>query len=436
MKRILLPLMALITSVAAFAYDAATEGVAYDGNDWKIKVVGLANGKVAVTDVKLDAEVTTLTIPATFHAQWDHGTEAACDLYFEVEQVGTGSWAIWVERGGESFLASVTSVTIEEGVTAVNASAFKEASSLQYLTLPASLTTIGDEAFRYCDALEAIYFNGSTAPSCGENAFNGNSAWDKIVTSCKVYVFTYETKESFNQDPWTYFTAFYSNGNVVYHNIDLWENWYGDYDWHNNHLVNLTLHRTFLAANGWYTICLPADISEWNITHAFGEGVEVMELTSSAVSGEELQLTFSDSHTWMSACKPYLIRVAADVENPSFEAVSFNNSASTTVSTTYADMVGSFQTMDLDNTKYYLGPNNFLYQPITSVSMAGYRAYFNLSPSAPAHMPARIVFHDNSTTDIENIQRDNVQCTKVLRDGHVHIVREGKIYTLDGQRIQ
>ena len=435
MKKIFLPLMALITSVAAFAYDAATEGSQYSCGS--VKVIGLANGKVAVTDVWLGAEETAVTIPAEAHATWNNTTGESCDLTFEVQQVGYSTWGhIYVERESSSFLASVTSVTIEEGVTAVNASAFKEASSLQYLTLPASLTTIEDEAFRYCDALEAIYFNGSTAPSCGENAFNGNSAWDKIVTSCKVYVFTYETKESFNQDPWTYFTAFYSNGNVVYHNIDLWEGYYGDYDWHNSHLVNLTLHRTFLAANGWYTICLPADISEWNITNAFGAGVEVMELTSSAMSGDELQLTFSDAHTWMSACKPYLIRVAADVENPSFNAVSFNNAASTTVATTYASMVGSFETMDLDNTKYYLGPNNYLYQPETSVSMAGYRAYFNLSPSAPAHMPARIVFHDNSTTDVENVQRDNVQCTKVLRDGHVHIVREGKIYTLDGQRIQ
>ena len=435
MKKIFLPLMALITSVAAFAYDAATEGSQYSCGS--VKVIGLANGKVAVTDVWLGAEETAVTIPAEAHATWNNTANASCDLTFEVQQVGYSTWGhIYVERESTSFLASITSVTIEEGVTTINASAFKEASSLQFLTLPASLTAIGDEAFRSCDALEAIYFNGTTAPTCGENAFNGNSAWDKIVTSCKVYVFSYEAKESFNQAPWTYFTAFYSNGNVVYHNIDLWEGYYGDYDWHNSHLVNLTLHRTFLAANGWYTICLPADISEWNITNAFGEGVEVMELTSSAMSGDELQLTFSDAHTWMSACKPYLIRVAADVENPSFNAVSFNNAASTTVATTYASMVGSFETMDLDNTKYYLGPNNYLYQPETTVSMDGYRAYFILSPSVPAHAPARIVFHDNSATDLEGIQSSEVSTQKIIENGQIVIVRGEHRFTLDGRRIQ
>lgn len=390
--------MALIISVAAFAYDAATEGVQYDGNDWKVKVVGLSNGKVAVLDIKLDAEETSITIPATFHAQWNHGTEAVCDLYFEVEQVGNGSWAIYVERNGESFLPSVTSLTISEGITTIAANAFSSATSLT-----------------------SIYFNGATAPSIGEYAFPSD-----ILSSCPAYVTTWEAKESVES------AGFY---NVKYHNIDLWENWYGDYDWHNSHLVDLTLHRTFLAANGWYTICLPANISDWNITHAFGEGVEVMELTSSARNGDELQLTFSDSHTWMSACKPYLVRVAADVENPTFLGVSFDNTASTTTSTTYADMVGSFETMDLDNTMHYLGPNNYLYQPATSVSMAGYRAYFVLR-DAPAGAPARIVFHDNAATAVDELQQPDAGAQKLLRDGQLLIQRGGQYYTIDGRIIR
>ncbi|MGN1239359.1 MAG: leucine-rich repeat protein [Paludibacteraceae bacterium] len=435
MKRILLPLMALISSVSTFAYDVANEGWQYSCGT--VKVIGLANGKVAVTDVWLGAGETSVTIPAKAHATWNNTENASCDLTFEIQQVGYGTWGhIYVERESTSFLSSVTSVTIEEGVSSINASAFNEATSLQHLTLPASLSTIGDEAFRSCDALKAIYFNGSTAPACGANAFTGNSAWDTIVKSCKVYVSSYEAKESFNQDPWTYFTAFYSNGNVVYHTIDLWEDYYGDYDSHNNHLVNLTLHRTFLAADGWNTICIPADISEWNITNAFGEGVEVMELTSSAVNNEELQLIFSESKTWITACKPYLIRVAADVENPSFSAMSFNNTASTTVSTTYADMVGALETIVLDGTRYCLGSSNYLYHPETTVSLSGYRAYFTLSPSTPTDIPARIVIKDNSATNVDNVNSDKVRCTKMLRDGQILIVREGRTYTIDGRCIQ
>lgn len=214
MKRIFLPLTALFISLSAFAFDAATEGVSYDGNDWKIKVVGLANGKVAVTDVKLDAEVTTLTIPATFHAQWDHGTEAACDLNFEVEQVGTGSWAIWVERESTSFLASVTSLTISEGVTTIAANAFSSATSLQTLTLEGNIV-VGDYAFYGCEALTNIVFNGTNMPACGADAFKGSTNWDTILNQCKVTVKTEDVKATFNHDPWDHWTAFYQKGNVI-----------------------------------------------------------------------------------------------------------------------------------------------------------------------------------------------------------------------------
>ena len=389
--------MALIISVAAFAYDAATEGVQYDGNDWKVKVVGLSNGKVAVTNIKLDAEETTITIPATFHAQWDHGTEASCDLNFEVEQAGNGEWAIYVERESTSFLASVTSLTISEGVTTIAANAFSSATSLT-----------------------SIYFNGTTTLSIGEYAFPSD-----ILSSCPAYVTTWEVKESVETAGFT---------TVKYHTINLWENWYGDYDWHNNHLVDLTLNRSFLAANGWYTICVPASISAWNVTNAFGADVELKELTSSSMSGDELLLTFSDASS-IEAGKPYLVKVTADITDPTFLGVSFDNTASTTTSTTYADMVGSFEKMDLDNTMHYLGPNNYLYQPATSVSMAGYRAYFVLR-DAPAGAPARIVFHDNAATAVDELQQPDAGAQKLLRDGQLLIQRGERCYTIDGRIIR
>ena len=400
MKRIILPFVALCISVAAFAYDSSTEGVQYDGNDWKIKVVGLANGKVAVTNVKLDAEATSVTIPATFHAQWDHSTDVACDYNFEVAQAGNGEWAIYVERESASFLASVTSLTISEGVTTIAANAFSGAASLT-----------------------SIYFNGTTAPSVAADAFQSD-----ILTSCPAYVTTWEAKDAIDD----VFTT------VKYHTIDLWENWYGEYDWHNTHLVDLTLHRTFLAANGWYTLCVPASFDNWNLTNAFGDDVQLMELTSSAMSGDELQLTFTEA-TAVTAGKPYLVKVTADVTNPTFLGVSFDNTASTTVSTTYASMVGSFSTMELDNTKYYLGPNNYLYPPETTVSMDGYRAYFTLSPNVQAHAPARIVFHDQTTTDIVSPSPSSEgkgKAYKVLRDGQVFIIRNRVEYNALGQMVK
>ena len=38
-------------------------------------------------------------------------------------------------------------------------------------------------------------------------------------------------------------------------------------------------------------------------------------------------------------------------------------------------------------------------------------------------------------TDIDNVQRDNVQCTKMLHDAQILIERNGRTYTITGQEI-
>ncbi len=40
------------------------------------------------------------------------------------------------------------------------------------------------------------------------------------------------------------------------------------------------------------------------------------------------------------------------------------------------------------------------------------------------------------TQDVEEVQSDQVPCTKVLIDGQIYILRGGNIYTIDGQRVQ
>ena len=39
-------------------------------------------------------------------------------------------------------------------------------------------------------------------------------------------------------------------------------------------------------------------------------------------------------------------------------------------------------------------------------------------------------------TDIEEVQSDDVQCTKVLRDNHIYILRGDKTYTIHGQKVK
>jgi phosphodiesterase/alkaline phosphatase D-like protein len=41
----------------------------------------------------------------------------------------------------------------------------------------------------------------------------------------------------------------------------------------------------------------------------------------------------------------------------------------------------------------------------------------------------------NKSEGLTDVQGDDVQCTKVLRDGHIYIIRGGQMYDVRGQLI-
>ena len=94
---------------------------------------------------------------------------------------------------------------------------------------------------------------------------------------------------------------------------------------------------------------------------------------------------------------------------------------------------------------YVLGSDQYLYAvsdlPDTQ-TMKALRAYFVLdfpsaTPGAPKRL-AKVVFNSQETevaTGIENTI-DDEQNTKILRDGQLLIIREGKTYNAQGQLIK
>ena len=72
-----------------------------------------------------------------------------------------------------------------------------------------------------------------------------------------------------------------------------------------------------------------------------------------------------------------------------------------------------------------------------------YRAYLSCSynaketPSGPSYASKmRMVFAPKTPTDVENVQSDDVQCTKMLREGQIFIIRGGVEYNINGQRLK
>ena len=82
----------------------------------------------------------------------------------------------------------IDSYTIPEYITAIEADAFYESLALHEITIPASVESIGDYAFYYCENLEKVYCKATTPPTLGEATFdNSDNGTDKPI-GCYFYV--------------------------------------------------------------------------------------------------------------------------------------------------------------------------------------------------------------------------------------------------------
>ena len=79
---------------------------------------------------------------------------------------------------------SLTSITIPGSVTSIGNYAFKECTSLTSVTIPDSVTTIGEGAFYFCTNLATITFTGTMAQW---NAVTKGAEWkDSTPASLKI----------------------------------------------------------------------------------------------------------------------------------------------------------------------------------------------------------------------------------------------------------
>ena len=111
---------------------------------------------------------------------------------------------------GESAImgAGVTSVTLPAGtIRTIKANGFLDIRNVTTFTVPASVTEIGENAFKYCDGMTDLYFCSPTPPTVASNTFASMNKAD-----CRIHVPTgslgaYQALTEFtafsNLDEWT-----------------------------------------------------------------------------------------------------------------------------------------------------------------------------------------------------------------------------------------
>ena len=202
--------------------------------------------------------------------------------------------------------------------------------------------------------------------------------------------------------------------------------------------INIYVQDTYTRAlepNSYYTVCLPKKMMEVR-------GASFWTLSSRNEAGSMAYLEEVDPTT-AEAGTPFIIQ-ATDTK---LEVV-YTGTATTTAGTNGA-LRGTLSDMDYDDLSaegnVYLLIQNAI-RPLASGNyLNANRAYINyddLNPVAEAPQPApgrrvrAVPMQQNTATGMENVQGDNVQCTKVLINGQLFILRGEKMYDVKGQMVK
>ena len=210
-------------------------------------------------------------------------------------------------------------------------------------------------------------------------------------------------------------------------------------------VVDAYINRTFPNTDEWYTLCLPFDMDEAQLAATFGAGYTLATLGNSEDRGSLIHLNFNYVNT-LEAGKPYLLKPGVSTATvPMIEDVTIKNvnpgAAPQKAESAHMHFQGTFAptTLEGDN-KRFVGPNNYLYSPAEGgTNMKSFRCYFTIPVESQALVgskAARIVLGPQVATGTENVQSDQVQSTKVMIDGTLYIIRDGRTYNAQGQLVK
>ena len=214
--------------------------------------------------------------------------------------------------------------------------------------------------------------------------------------------------------------------------------------------INMTIKRPLQLNGDYSTLCLPFDLSASDIADPGCplHGFVIKEFEKSRESSGEVNI-YLNQVTAIEAGKPYFVRYAGEPSEDLLTPMTFNGvtiKVSTPIDEVLSDECtphGVFNPYPLDKddvSTLFLSAANTLYYPSANGTMNGFRAYIKvgggpLSLPIRRGAPIRIVEKEDSATGIGEVRSettDVVRSEKILRDGQIIIIRDGKEYNVMG----
>lgn len=197
--------------------------------------------------------------------------------------------------------------------------------------------------------------------------------------------------------------------------------------------LNLMKHDVEISAAGMATLMLPYYVP------ALPDGMKAytLDMQDNYIAASEVTTIMPDEAVLLVADQGNYTLVSAEGVSDALSSKNANY--------TYGALVGTYQAGNVPVSvspvfNYVLqngGEGVGFYKVATSdIAIDTYRAYLTCGYNAvTASAPLRIVFRDQTATEVENISMEsNVQ--KVIRNGKFYILHNSQLYTIQGQKIQ
>ena len=278
--------------------------------------------------------------------------------------------------------SSLTSVSIPEGVTSIEPVAFSRCSSLTAINIPNSVTTIGSEAFSECESLTSVVLGSGITNLGSADSREGVFAYSDNITSLTCYATNPPTiYEWFGDNTIIYVPA---ESVSAYKSAEYWK-----------------MNRTILP------IGTTPETDDIRITPSDNSAVIVWKAIANAAS-YELAIESSEN-TWR-----FVFDAEGELTSSVYHAPAHND---------------ALQGMQSENFSY----------TITGLTSG---TTYNVTITAKAANGSTLNTETASFTTtgeqqgIEDVNVNNTQSKKIIRDGNVYILRGEKTYTTDGQLVR